>query len=109
MNNLWVFLKNSKIFKSSEFKKKNESHIINRKDDDKFANEESNDCSEEYFKSIEKYLLDAKYPDKIINIKVTKKRNEAKSKFRKLVTKWRRFKIEKSENKIKLFKNLKFG
>ena len=40
---------------------------------------------------------------------MTKKRNEAKSKFRKLVTKWRRFKIEKSENKIKLFKNLKFG
>ena len=76
-----------KKIKSSEFKKKNESHIINRKDDDKFANEESNDCSEEYFKSIEKYLLDAKYPDKIINIKMTKKRNEAKSKFRKLVTK----------------------
>ena len=40
---------------------------------------------------------------------MTKKRNEAKSKFRKLVTSWRRFKIEKSENKIKLFKNLKFG
>ena len=78
-------LKNSNKKKSSEFKKKNESHIINRKDDDKFANEESNDCSEEYFKSIKKYLLDAKYLNKIINIKVTKKRNEAKSKFRKLV------------------------
>ena len=109
MNNLWGFSKNSKNNKSSEFKKKNESHIINRKDDDKFANEESNDCSEEYFKLIEKYLLDAKYPDKIKNIKVTKKRNEAKSKFRKLVTNWRRFIIEKSKNKIELFKNLKFS
>ena len=32
-----------------------------------------------------------------------------KSKFRKLVTSWRRFKFEKSENKYKLFKKLKFG
>ena len=68
--------------------KRKKSHIINKKDDDKFVNEESNDCSEEYFKSIEKYLLDAKYLDKIFkkNIKVTKKRNEAKSKFRELAT-----------------------
>ena len=89
------------ILAASEFIKKNESHIINRKDDDKFANEESNDCSEEFSKSIYKYLFDAKYPDKIISIKFTKKRNEIKSKFHKLVTSCRRFKIKKSENKIK--------
>ena len=62
MNNLWGFLKNSKQIRAMSLKM---SHIINKKDDEKFANEELNDCSEEYFKSIEKYLLNSKYPDKI--------------------------------------------
>ena len=95
--------------KSKDFIKKEESKLIRRKNDDRFANDYSTNTANELFRSISNYWNDGSYSKKITDIKDKKKRKETKRCFRRLAWKLRRFKVEKSKTgDLKLFKNLKF-
>ena len=96
--------------KKKDFMKKEESKMIKRKKDDRFANDYSTTGTDELFKSIANYWNNGSYSKNITDKKQNKKRKEAKRGFRRLTCKNRRFKVEKSEDgNLHLFKNLKFN
>ena len=98
-----------KKVKVKEFLEKEEAKLIRSKVNERFTNYFSTTTADQYFKSIAKYWEVGSYSKIITDIKGKNKRKDAKHSFRRLVSKDRRFKIEKNETgDLQLFKNLQY-